>query len=613
MAEPDRPQAHRSVVSADTAAPPPAAADEPSGAQASGVQASGVPARAGALLVATALLILVAGTPWLPLLDRDEPRFARATVEMLERGDWVVPTFNGQYRFDKPPLTYWLMAVGYGVFGVGEFGARAHAILATLAVTLGLFWFGCRLYGRAAGFAAAFAWATCLQVFLHGRLALADMPMVAAVLAVHVALWQRLTRPPGGRYDRWFWTLWLGLAFGFLAKGPIALASPALTLLAWRLLRRRPLPWRRLGAGVGAAIALAVVGAWGIPALVRTHGLFWQVGIGEHVVRRGTVAFNDRPVVPFYYLGTVFLSLFPWSPMLGRAVGTLRQEWRRDETRFLLAWVLGPTLIFSFYSTQLPHYTMPAFPALLLLTFRHGFAPPAGGVACATYRGLHLLFALLWLGGAPWLLMHRLPGAAAGLRTPLLALLGVLAAMQALAWLAPRAWRNGPAGVAPAAVQTAARRPTRPLIPAGVAASVLAIAAATSLFATSVRPLSASLRVRDAIAGLPPQAKRIARGYTEPSLVFYAGGPWEFTGPAPNRSLLAPQTGPIAFVYRLGEQGLDDLLAGRTPAGPESLAQRARAAGVPAFLLRSSLPRVRLQGFNFARSTWTDLLVFVRR
>jgi len=67
---------------------------------------------ASLLLAIVSATILLAGTASLPLLDRDEPRFARATIEMLERGDWVVPYFNDEYRFDKPPLTYWLMAVG---------------------------------------------------------------------------------------------------------------------------------------------------------------------------------------------------------------------------------------------------------------------------------------------------------------------------------------------------------------------------------------------------------------------------------------------------------------------------------------------------------------------
>ena len=70
------------------------------------------------------LAMLLPGTGTLPLIDRDEPRFAQATVEMIARHDWIVPTFNGNDRFDKPILTYWLMRAGYAVCGVGEWGAR---------------------------------------------------------------------------------------------------------------------------------------------------------------------------------------------------------------------------------------------------------------------------------------------------------------------------------------------------------------------------------------------------------------------------------------------------------------------------------------------------------
>ena len=76
------------------------------------------------LLFVGCLLFHLAGTWSLPLIDRDEPRFAEASREMRERGDYIVPYFNNQFRFDKPPLTYWFQVASYRLFGENDFAAR---------------------------------------------------------------------------------------------------------------------------------------------------------------------------------------------------------------------------------------------------------------------------------------------------------------------------------------------------------------------------------------------------------------------------------------------------------------------------------------------------------
>jgi len=576
---------------------------------------------ASLLLAIVSATILLAGTASLPLLDRDEPRFARATIEMLERGDWVVPYFNDEYRFDKPPLTYWLMAVGYATLGYGEAGARLHAVVAAIGMTLVVFLFGYRIVGPRRAFTAAFAWATCVQVFLHGRLAVADMPMILAVTAMHWALWELLHENGG---NRWRLALWGAAAAGFLAKGPIAIAVPAVTLLTLRLLGgRASVAWRRLGAAWGLPLALALVGAWGIPALLRTGGQFWDVGIGEHIVRRGVAAFNDRPIVPGYYLVTVLLSLFPWSPNLGQIPVVLRRRWREPRTRFLLGWVLGPFLIFSVYSTQLPHYTLPAFPALLLLLFQDGtdpsqFPPPSRRF----YWFLHALVAILLLaviGYAKWL---DVPAQIRGLKVALATLAGALLALQGAAILYARAGASGR--------QPLADRGGGPMRVLALPGLVLTAAVATSMVATGIRPLAAPIRLLPYYAMVPPSALHVATGYTEPSLVFYSNAFWQLNR-SPTRAEIAA---PGLFLYRGAELGLDRLFAPGAdelrrravdacgtvadgadailPADREKVAERARRAGVPAFVIDSDLSRAVVCGFNFARSTWSELVVFYR-
>src|SRR5438128_9199655 len=108
-----------------------------------------------ALLFAGCVLFHIVGTWSLPLIDRDEPRFAEASREMIERGDYIVPYFNNQLRLDKPPLAYWAQVVSYRIFGENDFAARfpSAAAAALLALTIPVR--GLRIGGERVGWRAA--------------------------------------------------------------------------------------------------------------------------------------------------------------------------------------------------------------------------------------------------------------------------------------------------------------------------------------------------------------------------------------------------------------------------------------------------------------------------
>lgn len=324
------------------------------------------------LVVLLSLGLLLGGNWILPLMDRDEPRFAEASREMLERRDAVIPWFNGQYRFDKPPLIYWCQALAYKVLGQNAFAARLpSALFATATATLLLFW-GRRLGRPEAGFFAAVMFVSCLQVLIHGRLAVADMPMVFFVTAAAWSGWE-MSRPSPVQ-PRWWWIFYFSLALGFLAKGPVAYL-PLGGLLGGRWLRPAGF---RLGPGptlLGLLLSLLLVGLWGVPALVATRGQFFSVGIGHHVVYRsfdimeghggpGLVGFIFT--LPLY-LVTFFFSFFPWSLKFPGAV----RNWWAARRQDLLGWylIVQAALVFAVFTlvrTKLPHYTLPSFPLLSL-------------------------------------------------------------------------------------------------------------------------------------------------------------------------------------------------------------------------------------------------------
>ncbi len=333
------------------------------------------------LLVLVGLWMNLPGSATLPLMDRDEPKFAQATWEMMETEQFTIPFFNKGYRFDKPPLTYWWMRAHYHLLGKTELAARLHSVFASILTAYVIYLFGSFLHGsRVIGLLSALAWQICLQVLVHSRLCVADMPMLLGVTITMYAIARLLfAEDEPRRFGPYYWLLVGGLAFGFLAKGPVAWIIPILALGLWCWpLGRQGFAWRRLQPVTSLLIATAVVSLWGINALIQTQGGYWDVGMGEHVVRRGVSAFNGRVNIPVvYYLVTGFISLLPWSAFLPGTVFASRHLMRADRKRaFLTAWFIAPFIVFALYATQLPHYILPGFPGLMLLLFADGKLAP---------------------------------------------------------------------------------------------------------------------------------------------------------------------------------------------------------------------------------------------
>ena len=337
------------------------------------------------LLFIGCVLFHVAGTWNLPLIDRDEPRFAEASREMIERGDYVIPYFNNQFRFDKPPLTYWAQVVSYKIFGETDFAARFPSTIAAALVALLLLAWGSRIGGEKVGWWAAIIFTLSLQTFVHAKAAVADMWLVLFMTLAYWAAWELIEAKQTPNAERPTpnvqWTCWLmfyvSLSLGFLAKGPIGWV-PLLTIPFAKMHHPNLDLGRRFKFVRGILLMLAIVALWGVPALIRTHGEFFTVGIGRHVIGRsfstmeghGAKSFGVYLLLLPLYFVTIFASFFPWSIKLP---GLATKVWRdRDKIdNYLVAGVLIILIIFTLVKTKLPHYTLPAFPLLALLLARH--------------------------------------------------------------------------------------------------------------------------------------------------------------------------------------------------------------------------------------------------
>jgi 4-amino-4-deoxy-L-arabinose transferase-like glycosyltransferase len=332
--------------------------------------------RLGLLIFLAVLALSIPQAALLPLLDRDEPRFAEASREMAQSGNFVVPTFNHEPRYAKPPLIYWCQVASYAVFGESAFAARLPSLLATAATALLLVTWGMRIGSGQVGVGAGLLYAFCLQTVQQGRVATADALLIFFMTLTAFTGWQILHPKTPGRVHAICWiVLALGFGGGFLAKGPEALL-PLFPLL-WCARRAGPGIILRLGASLAAGLALVLL--WAVPAYIETHGDYWRQGLSEGVGERmvtglqghGASSFGSYLLsIPLYVL-LFWISALPWAPLLILHRKKLFTNWHLDLTDTYLLLNAGLIfLVFSLMVTKLPHYALPAFPFLALALAR---------------------------------------------------------------------------------------------------------------------------------------------------------------------------------------------------------------------------------------------------
>jgi 4-amino-4-deoxy-L-arabinose transferase-like glycosyltransferase len=381
-------------------------------------------------------LFVLALTPWTSLWDRDEPRFARAALEMARSGDWLVPTFNGEVRPHKPPLGTWLMGLSMGLFGPLPAAARAVS-----ALGLALAAFFTERAGRELGLGPAARLAPLLLALsplalVEGTLATVDALLLGALAACLAVFARLLMRGVSARGTA---ALAAALAMALLVKGPAAFLgalamSAAIAGAGLDPARRRALA-RSLA--IATALGLLVFLGWFLPADRAAGGVLLREGIGHQV--------GDRLITPLeshggpwllylpYYVPVLLLGFLPWSYYLPAAERHLRTL-PRPVRATLLAWAAVPFCAMSLVATKLPHYVLPAFPALALAVAAALQAIADGRAEPAVVRRFELAPRLL-LGGTALALLalfaagHLLPP----LRTPLLVLALVFVAIAALA------------------------------------------------------------------------------------------------------------------------------------------------------------------------------------
>ena len=328
-------------------------------------------------LAAAAALLFLPGLGGRDLWNPDEARYAVVAREMLERGDLFVPHLNGEVYTQKPPLLFWAIgAASLLTGGVDETSARLPSALAAIGAVLLVFLLGERLFSRRAGFLAAAVFATCAKVLWQGRFGQIDMLLVALVTAA-VWCWVAMSSRAGardlggGRREAIPYLFFLFAGLATLAKGPVGLLPPLLSILVYRVVVYGKEGLRGLRLGRGLLLWAAVVAAWLLPAaLAGGPEYLEQIVFRQNVTRYADPWHHFQPW--YYYLTVLPGDFFPWSFLLPAAlVAGWREGWLRRRAGhpflFALCWVVVTVLFFSLSSAKRTVYILTMYPALALL------------------------------------------------------------------------------------------------------------------------------------------------------------------------------------------------------------------------------------------------------
>lgn len=305
------------------------------------------------------------------LIQTDEGRYAEIAREMAVSGDFVTPRLNGIKYFEKPPLQYWATAATFKLFGEHEWTARIWPGLTGFLSVLLAFFSTSRLFGQRAGLLAAATLGSGLFTVLIGHINTLDMGLSFFLqLALTGMLFANHENTPGRHRRKWMLLVWAALALAMLSKGLVSLVLCAVTLVAYSLLARDFSPWKRLEAGRGTLLFLAIAAPWFVAVSLANPEFPHFFFVHEHIDRFLTKE-HGRYQPAWYFFATLLVGTLPWTLMMLQGwLGAWLRERSGDfqPQRFLFIWAAVILGFFSASSSKLPSYILPMAPALAMLT-----------------------------------------------------------------------------------------------------------------------------------------------------------------------------------------------------------------------------------------------------
>ena len=530
------------------------------------------------------LCLFLPGISALPPVDRDEARFAQASRQMVESGDYVNIRFQDKARHKKPAGVYWLQAASvqaFGAIGSNEIWPyRIPSVLGALGAVLFLFAFAGGPYGRQTAFFAALMLAASLALTVEAHLGKADAVLLAMVVVAQGALCRVYLRGMAGEPVAVATAIvfWVAQGAAILIKGPIGPLISALTVIALIIAERRVAWLKGLRPLPGVAIAAAIAAPWFIAISLETGGAFLADAVGKDLLPKLISVQEAHGAPPGAYSLAMLVTFWPGSLL---AFPALVWAWRHradKRMRYCLAWLLPAWILFELIPTKLPHYVLPLYPALALIC-AHAALTGADELARLARTTVGRGIMALWgggglaigigIGGVSWWLEGHITA---------VALAPAAAAIVAVALGLWFAYRDRLVDAVAAAALGAVI----------VYASALGIVlpAAEGLWLSRTAALAIAKHGEGAVSAGAPVA---VAGYGEPSIVFLLGTATRLVSPDAAAAHLAEAPGALALIAK---------------------SQEARFLEVSANLGRRPNRLQTINGFNYSRGRPVTLVLY---
>jgi 4-amino-4-deoxy-L-arabinose transferase-like glycosyltransferase len=336
--------------------------------------------RALCVLAILGLASFLPGFFQIPPVDRDEARFAQATKQMIETGDYVDIRFQEETRYKKPVGIYWLQAAvvqAAEALGVREARTtiglyRIPSLLGALGAVLATYWAAMAFVSRRAALMAGAMMATAILLGVEARLAKTDAMLLLTCVTALGAMARAYLAEQGDRPSSLpplaiAAIFWAAIAAGIMIKGPMILMFVGFAVIALVALDRSARWMLRLKPLLGVPFALAIVMPWLVAIMIRSGGSFFTESLGGDMFSKVTGGQETHGLPPGFYFLIFWQMFFPGALLAGLAAPAVWRARAEPGCKLLLAWIVPAWIVLELVPTKLPHYVLPLYPALAIL------------------------------------------------------------------------------------------------------------------------------------------------------------------------------------------------------------------------------------------------------